>query len=91
MQMEELKFDAFFQKLMSAAEALIEGKKVVTHMSELKFFDVTPSQLVVAIKEQIRMEAGPTHPEDKEVTYKVWVTVTPTKEVILKARKELVA
>jgi hypothetical protein len=89
--MEELKFDAFLQKLMSAAEALVQGKKVVTHLSELKFFDVTPSQLAVAIKEQIIQEVGPTHPEDKEVTYKVWVTVTPTKEVILKARKELVA
>lgn len=89
--MEELKFDAFFKKLMSAAEALVQGKKVVTHMSELKFFDVTPGQLVVALKEQIRMEVGLTHPEDKEVSYKVWLTVTPTKEVILKARKELVA
>ena len=88
---EELKFDAFLKKLMSAAEALVQGKKVVTHMSELKFFDVTPGQLVVALKEQIRMEIGSTHPEDKEVTYKVWVTVTPTKEVILKARKELAA
>lgn len=76
---------------MSAAEALIEGKKVVTHLAELKFFDVTPGQLVVAIKEQIHMQVGPTHPEDKEVGYKVWLTVTPTKEVILKARKELAA
>lgn len=91
LKMEELKFDAFFKKLMSAAEALVQGKKVVTHMSELKFFDVTPGQLVVALKEQIRMEVGLTHPEDKEVSYKVWLTVTPTKEVILKARKELVA
>ena len=89
--MEELKFDAFFQKLMSAAEALVQGKKVVTHLSELQFFDVTPAQLVVALKEQLLQEVGPSHPEDPEVTYKVWVTVTPAKQVVIKARKELVA